>query len=240
VPVVQLLVEVPFAFVPNGVAMMADIDSAVDGPGCLEFTEFGIWPQVHGRSRLDRAAGLTALPAPAPGLSQSGIDVARLWPVAPAHELQGEFDRRLKLKFLGSKVTTDAGLLAYRELDEALSLSEMGEEMLTDSRLGSNKQHQLVPLLRQSVFSRLAGCEDINDAERLAHDPAMRHVVGRRAALADKYAASSSEVGRFETEILSTKDILRRLRDLSGQMHRQGPLAKAAEGSDSRHGQFRQ
>ncbi len=71
--------------------------------------------------------------------------------------LRVKFDRRLKLKSLGSKVTTDLGLLVYQELDEALGLTEMGEEVLTDSRLGSNKQHHLVPLLRQSVYSRLAG-----------------------------------------------------------------------------------
>ena len=109
-------------------------------------------------------------------------------------DLRVTFDRRLKLEFLGSKVTTDGGLLAYRELDEALGLTEMSEEVLTDSRLDSNKQHQLVPLLRQSVYSRLAGYEDVNDAKRLAIDPAMRYVVGGRAALADKYAASTSEV----------------------------------------------
>jgi hypothetical protein len=93
-------------------------------------------------------------------------------------DLRVGFDRLLKLKFIGSQVTTDAGLLAYRELDEALGLTEMGAEVLTDSRQGSNKQHQLVPLLRQSIFSRLAGYEDVNDAERLCVDPAMRHVVG--------------------------------------------------------------
>jgi len=132
-------------------------------------------------------------------------------------DLRVQFDRRLKLKFLGSKVTTDAGLLAYRELDEALGLTETGEELLADSRLGSNKQHRLVSLLRQSIYSRLAGYEDVNnDAERLAIDPAMRYVVGGRAALADKYAASTSEVGRFETDILSTKDNLKKLMDLSG------------------------
>ena len=76
-------------------------------------------------------------------------------------DLRVGFDRTLKLKFLGSQVTTDAGLLAYRELDEALGLTAMGAEVLTDSRQGSNKQHQLVPLLLQSIFSRLAGYEDV-------------------------------------------------------------------------------
>ena len=80
-------------------------------------------------------------------------------------DLRVGFDGHLKLKFCGSKVTTDAGLLAYRELDEALKLTEMGTDVLTDSRLGSNKQHQLVPLLRQSTYSRVAGYEDVNDAK---------------------------------------------------------------------------
>ncbi len=79
-------------------------------------------------------------------------------------ELRVGFDSRLKLKFCGSKVTADAGLLAYRELDEALGLTEMGADRLQDSRLGQNKQHQLLPLLRQSIYSRLAGYEDVNDA----------------------------------------------------------------------------
>jgi hypothetical protein len=55
-------------------------------------------------------------------------------------DLRVDFDRTLKLKFLGSKVAADAGLLAYRELDEALRLTEMGKDALKDSRLGKNKQ----------------------------------------------------------------------------------------------------
>lgn len=136
---------------------------------------------------------------------------------AKKDDLRVGFDSRLKLKFCGSKVTTDAGLLAYRELDEALGLTEVGTDLLTESRLGTNKQHLLVPLLRQSIYSRLAGYEDVNDAERLAVDPAMRHVVGGRAAETDNEAASMSVVGRFETEILSQRCNLTALMRLSGQ-----------------------
>lgn len=68
-------------------------------------------------------------------------------------DLRVHFDGRLKLKFIGSQVTTDAGLLAYRELDDALGLTEVASDVLTDSRRGSNKQHQLVQLLRQSIYS---------------------------------------------------------------------------------------
>lgn len=132
-------------------------------------------------------------------------------------DLRLGFDRRLRLKFLGSKVTSDAGLLAYRELDEMLGLTEMSAERLEDSRLGKNKRHALLPLLRQSIYSRLAGYEDVNDAARLCLDPAMRHLVGGKARDEEKPAASTSEVGRFETEILSAKNNLKTLIDLSGQ-----------------------
>ncbi len=152
-------------------------------------------------------------------------------------DLRVGFDRRLKLKFLGSQVTTDAGLLAYRELDEALGLTALSAEHLQESRLGRNKQHALLPLLRQSIFSRLAGYEDVNDAERLCVDPAMRHVVGGRAAVSDKRAASASEVGRFETETLSSKRNLTALLKLSGRwidtVHQRRPLKQLILDLDS-------
>ena len=138
----------------------------------------------------------------------------------PAGESENEplrldFDRRLKLEFHGSRITTDAGLLAYRELDDALGLTDMAGDELVDPRTGRNGQHGLTGLFRQSVFGRLGGYEDVNDADRLGRDPAMRWIVGGRAIA--KQAASTSQMGRFETEFLAAGENLGALADLSGQ-----------------------
>ena len=69
-------------------------------------------------------------------------------------------------------------------------------------------------MLRQGVYACLAGYEDVNDAERLRVDPAMRRVVGGRAK--EKEGASTSEMSRFETEMLSSRANLTALMNLSG------------------------
>src|SRR3982751_3934835 len=93
--------------------------------------------------------------------------------------LRVAFDRRVKLEFHGARITSDGGLLAYRELDDTLGLTATGVSVLAEGRRGKNIRHRLLGLLRQAVYGRLAGYEDVNDAERLAHDPAMRAIVGR-------------------------------------------------------------
>src|SRR5687768_9344406 len=106
--------------------------------------------------------------------------------------LRVAFDRRLKLEFHGAKITSDGGLLAYRELDDALGLTDTAITKLLDGRRGKNTRHKLSGLVRQAVFGRLAGYEDVNDAERLARDPAMCAIVGRDGF--DRVAASSSQM----------------------------------------------
>ena len=96
-----------------------------------------------------------------------------------------------------TKVTSDAGLLAYRDLDKALGLFDRVPSVVQDLRTGRNIQHALPALLRQSVYSRLAGYEDVNDAHRLSVDPAMRRVTGKKNE--DKKAASANTMGGRST-----------------------------------------
>ena len=95
----------------------------------------------------------------------------------------------------------------HRELDDALDLTPIASDYLQESRTG--RSHHLVPLLRQSIYSRLAGYDDTNDAERLSQDPAMRVVVGWQGS--DRNAARTNTMSRFETETLTQEDNLKGL-----------------------------
>ena len=92
---------------------------------------------------------------------------------AQNHPLQLSFNPRLRIEFQGARVTSDGGLILVRELDERLGFSELIAQHVTDPR-GKNTQFLLTDLVRQSVYRRLAGYEDVNDAERPSHDPTFR------------------------------------------------------------------
>jgi len=117
---------------------------------------------------------------------------------------QLSFNTSLKVDFQGSRVTSDGGLILVRELDERLGFGELIEQHLTDSRRGKNTQFPFADLLRQSVYSRLAGYEDVNDAERLSQDPTFRLIGSEKVW--DRGAALTSRLQTFETELLAEKE----------------------------------
>ena len=112
------------------------------------------------------------------GCGRGDAEVARRWVRGKNSPFSSRSTPRLKVDFQGSRVTSDGGLLLVRELDERLGFGALIAQHLTDSR-GKNTQLPLADLLRQSVYSRLAGYEDVNDAERLSQDPTFR-LIGRR------------------------------------------------------------
>lgn len=94
--------------------------------------------------------------------------------------LRLNFDRSVTLAFRGFAISSDGGLLLYRDLDDVLGLSDLAAGLLVDARAGRNGRHGFARLLRQSIYSRLAGYEDVNDADRLCRDPVIRQLVGGR------------------------------------------------------------
>jgi hypothetical protein len=111
------------------------------------------------------------------------------------------FNPQLRVEFRGSTVTSDAGLVLPRQLDERLGLSALIERHLSDPRTGRNYQFPLRDLFRQSLYSRLAGYEDTNDAERLAEDPTFRMLASRERRKTS--IALTSTLHWFETEVLA-------------------------------------
>ena len=108
-------------------------------------------------------------------------------------------DRRLRLKFYGSRITSDTGLLSCKELDDALGLTDLAGRSLSECISGRNIRHPLVELLRQFLFGRLAEYGDVNDAGRLARAPAMRTHVDRSGL--DRWAALTDLSGAWLNQV---------------------------------------
>jgi hypothetical protein len=117
---------------------------------------------------------------------------------------QLSFSASSKVDFQGSRVTSDGGLILVRELDERLGFGELIAQHLSDSRRGKNIQLPLADLFRQSVYSRIAGYEDVNDAERLSQDPTFRLIGSEKTW--DRGAALTSRLQTFETEMLGGEE----------------------------------
>jgi hypothetical protein len=123
------------------------------------------------------------------------------------------FDKRVRLNFHGAEISSDGGLLAIRDFDQSFQLTELAAGELSETRSGRNIRHEAHSLLRQSVYSRLAGYEDVNDAERMAQDPVMRMICGLRRF--ENNAAGRTTMGRFETRILTQDENFDRLESIN-------------------------
>src|SRR5438093_8002017 len=122
---------------------------------------------------------------------------------AAAGPIRLSFNPHLRVEFRGATVTSDAGLLLPRELDARLGLSVLIDRHVTDPRTGHNRQFPLPDLFRQAIYSRLAGYEDTNDAERLAEDPTFRMLASRERRATS--VALTSTLHWFETEVFAAE-----------------------------------
>jgi len=149
------------------------------------------------------------------GLSGGGVAVGE----RQQQPFELSFNGRLRVDFQGARVTSDGGLLLVRELDERLGFGELIERHLADVR-GKNTQLPLADLVRQSVYSRLAGYDDVNDAERLSQTPAFR-LIGSEKVF-ERGAALTSRLQSFETELLTQAENLAGLAALNRELVAKG------------------
>ncbi|NOQ43580.1 MAG: IS1380 family transposase, partial [Dehalococcoidia bacterium] len=120
------------------------------------------------------------------------------------------FCKQVTADFDGGNITSDAGVLLLRELDERYGLTEGAANCLADPRHSSWVIHELRTLVKQRIFSIALGYEDNNDAETLRSDPALKTASGRLPETSEDLA-SPPTLCRFENNVTS-KD-LRRLAD---------------------------
>jgi hypothetical protein len=120
------------------------------------------------------------------------------------------FSKEVVADFAGGRITSDAGGLLLRELDQRYRIAENAARCLHDPRDGHKVKHDLLTLVRQRLFAIAQGYEDNNDAATLAKDPAFKIMAGK-APESDGDLASQPTLSRFENRV-TAKD-LRRLCD---------------------------
>ena len=153
--------------------------------------------------------------------------VQKIGLVSQSQPFQLSFNKLLRIDFQGSRVTSDGGLILVRELDERFGLSELIGENLVDSRTGRNRQFPLADLLRQSLYSRLAGYEDSNDAARVSADPTFRLMGSEKVW--ERGVALTSTLHWFETDLLAREE------NMTGLARLNRELVAQAEGVGSPH-----
>jgi hypothetical protein len=120
------------------------------------------------------------------------------------------FSKEIIADFEGGRITSDAGGLLLRELDQRYRLAEKAARCLHDPREPHKVKHDLLTLVRQRLFAVAQGYEDTNDAAALAQDPAFK-IMASKTPESSGDLASQPTLSRFENRV-TTKD-LRRLSD---------------------------
>jgi hypothetical protein len=91
--------------------------------------------------------------------------------------------REVLASFDGGKVTSDGGALLLREVEAKFGFIEQFAGCFTDFREPEAIEHTVGDLLKQRIFGLCLGYEDLNDHDRLRHDPLMAILVGKKDPL---------------------------------------------------------
>lgn len=119
---------------------------------------------------------------------------------AKKEAIRPDFNKSIFIDFAGAKITSDAGFLLMREVDQRFGIIDSGCRDLLDERSVSHKKHTYEQMIRQRIYQIAAGYEDCNDADFLRVDPALRLALDK----GKQFGASQSVMSRLENDILGT------------------------------------
>ena len=120
---------------------------------------------------------------------------------------KGLFNKKIEADFNGGEVSSDAGLLFLREVEDRIGLISKMTDTLKDRRHPGYVKHQLLQLFKQRVFQIACGYEDGNDSNELREDPIMK-IACERLPDDETALASQPTISRFENS-LSRTDLYR-------------------------------
>ena len=112
-------------------------------------------------------------------------------------EFEGHFSRQVLARFDGGAITTDAGGLLLREVDQRLNLLPRLAECFLDARNPLLVRHSVQEMVAQRVYGLALGYEDLNDHEQLRQDPVMKVLAGK-AEVEEEALAGKSTLNRLE------------------------------------------
>jgi len=113
-------------------------------------------------------------------------------------------DKTVELDFGGGRLSSDAGLILLKDIDDQLGLTRALAAVLADSRDARRIHFTPEDLLKQRIFQIAAGYEDANDANTLRHDPIFKLLLDRLPETGAPLA-SQPTISRFENRVSRTE-----------------------------------
>src|SRR5499426_4266352 len=113
-------------------------------------------------------------------------------------------DNTVELDFDGGRLSSDAGLILLKDINDQLGLTRALAAVLSDSRDVRRIHFTPEDLLKQRVFQIAAGYEDANDANTLRDDPIFKLLLDRLPETGASLA-SQPTLSRFENRVSRTE-----------------------------------
>ena len=123
------------------------------------------------------------------------------------------FNRKIKINFQGGNLTSDAGLLLYKEFDEKIGFSNtIKENLYIEDSSARSRTHKNEDIAVQRIYQRIAGYTADDDADELRNDPTFTYIINKKALASQPTLSRYNQRPTVET-LKSVQFINERLQD---------------------------